>query len=86
MFDAPSTRAELKQAETFLNWLLSVWNEPYVSNRVILRRGPNSIRNKATAVFRALNRRFDPGKKLAVKRGIRSQWNPEANFAWMRID
>ena len=49
LFDASSIRAELKQAEVLLNWLQRVWHEPAVSVRVILRRGPKPIRDKATA-------------------------------------
>ena len=49
LFDASSIRAELRQAETLLNWLQRVWHEPAVSVRVILRRGPKPIRDKATA-------------------------------------
>jgi hypothetical protein len=39
----------LRQAEILLNWLQRVWHEPAVSVRVILRRGPKPIRDKATA-------------------------------------
>ena len=49
LFDASSIRAELRQAEVLLNWLQRVWHEPAVSVRVILRRGPKPIRDKATA-------------------------------------
>ncbi len=49
LFDASSIRAELSQAEILLNWLQRVWHEPAVSVRVILRRGPKPIRDKATA-------------------------------------
>jgi hypothetical protein len=49
LFHGSAIRAELRQAETLLDWLQRVWPEPVVSIRVILRRGPKPIRDKATA-------------------------------------
>jgi len=49
LFNASSIRAELRQAEILLNWLQHLWTEPCVTVRVVLRRGPKPIRDKATA-------------------------------------
>lgn len=49
LFSVSSVRAELKQAETLLNLLQRSWHEPHVTIRVILRRGPKPIRDKAMA-------------------------------------
>lgn len=49
LFDAGFAKPELQQAETLRKWLLEVWEEPMVSIRIIVRCGPNSIRDKATA-------------------------------------
>jgi hypothetical protein len=42
--DSASTSLETTQAECLRYWLVSVWTEPFVSIRVIVNRGPNSIR------------------------------------------
>lgn len=48
LFEAGYARPELQRAEALRNWLLK-WGEPLISLRAIVRLGPNSIRDTATA-------------------------------------
>lgn len=48
LFDTGSASPELRRAEALRKWLMT-WDEPLISSRAIVRLGPNSIRNTATA-------------------------------------
>lgn len=48
LFGTGQEKKELRQAKELLDWLQSKWIEPVVSLPDIYRRGPNSIRDRAT--------------------------------------
>jgi hypothetical protein len=49
LFGASRVSADLKEAQRLLAWLRLTWRQPYVSLPDIYQRGPNSIRDKASA-------------------------------------
>lgn len=49
LFEAGAVSPEIQQAEKLLEWLQSAWTEPTVALVPIYQRGPNFIREKATA-------------------------------------
>jgi len=49
IFGTSRVNADLRLAKRLLDWLLGSWNEPAISLPDIYRRGPNAIRDKATA-------------------------------------
>jgi Protein of unknown function (DUF3987) len=49
LFGASRVRAELRLAQQVLTWLQTVWKEPLVSLPDIYQRGPNAVRDKASA-------------------------------------
>lgn len=48
LFGSGSASPELRRAEALRKWLM-IWDEPLISSRAIVRLGPNSIRDTATA-------------------------------------
>ena len=50
LFGSARIGADLRLAQKLLNWLLVVWGEPCISLPDIYQKGPNAIRDKATAV------------------------------------
>jgi hypothetical protein len=50
LFEAGSCSPELRQAEKLLEWLRTSWREPLIGLKIIYQFGPNSIRDKASAV------------------------------------
>ena len=49
LFGASRVSGELREAQQLLTWLQTAWSEPRVSLPDIYQRGPNSIRDKASA-------------------------------------
>jgi hypothetical protein len=49
LFEAGPCSVEMRQAAKLLEWLNTAWPEPLIGLSAIYRRGPNSIRDKATA-------------------------------------
>ncbi len=49
LHDAATTRPEIGNAEKLRNWLLTVWDQPYVGLPEVYQRGPNAIRDAKTA-------------------------------------
>ena len=49
LFGAGYASPELQRAAKLLDWLKTSWGEPLISVRAIVRLGPNSIRDTATA-------------------------------------
>jgi hypothetical protein len=49
LFEASRVSDDLRLAERLLSWLLGSWSENYVSLPDIYQKGPNAIRDKATA-------------------------------------
>lgn len=47
--DEAAIPLELQQAETLRVWLLERWDEPLISIRAIVRKGPNTLRNSKVA-------------------------------------
>ena len=49
LFEAGAVRPELQRAEALRSWLLQKWPNALISTRDIVQRGPNQIRDTATA-------------------------------------
>jgi hypothetical protein len=49
LFDTSRISAELRLAQQLLNWLHNTWQQQFISLPDIYQRGPNSIRDQATA-------------------------------------
>jgi hypothetical protein len=49
LFGASRVSARIRDAQRLLDWLLTTWAEPVVSLPDVYQRGPNSIREAATA-------------------------------------
>ncbi|MDB4020509.1 DUF3987 domain-containing protein, partial [Planktomarina temperata] len=56
--DAANLSQEIDRAEALRKWLLEVWNEPEITTRDVVQRGPNTLREspKARAALVLLER------------------------------